>query len=196
MTTDRQRRANRANAKSSTGPRTAAGKAQAAHNALRHGLNVPIWSDPALPPLVEAIARRISGPDPDAAALPRARQVAEAQVDLDRVRDRRKTLIAGYLTDPKYQPLRVLRQQLRLMKTIDRVERTRGTPFEINEIEEMIDLEPLQGDAKLAVILEEKISELAALDRYERRALSRRKAAIRNFDAARTLAITQRPYGA
>jgi hypothetical protein len=69
LTTDRQRRANRANAKSSTGPRTAAGKAQAAHNALRHGLNVPIWSDPALLPLVEATARRIASPDPDAAAL-------------------------------------------------------------------------------------------------------------------------------
>ena len=172
------------------------GKARAAQNAKRHGLDVPIWADPALLPVAEAIACRIAGPDPDAAALARARQIAEAQVDLDRVRGRRRTLIAGFLRDPDYQPLRVLRQQLRLMKTIDRVERTRGTPFEINEIEEMIDLEPLQGDAKLAVILEEKISELAALDRYERRALSRRKAAIRNFDGARTLAITQRPYGA
>jgi hypothetical protein len=196
LTTDRQRRANRVNAKASRGPKTKAGKARAARNALRHGLNVPVWADPALSPMVEVIARRISGPDADIAALARARQLAEAQVDLDRVRDRRKTLIAGFLTDPKYQPLRVLRQQLRLMKTIDRVERTRSAPFDIDEIEEMIDLEPLEGDAKFAAVVEDKSSELAALDRYERRAWSRRKAAIRNFDAARMLAITQRPYGA
>ena len=179
MTTDRQRRANRVNAKASKGPKTKAGKARSARNALRHGLNVPVWADPALSPMVEAIAHRISGPGPDIAALARARLLAEAQVELDRVRGRRRTLIAGYLTDPKYQPLRVLRQQLRLMKTIDRVERTRGAPFEIDEIEEMIDLEPLEGDAKLAAVVEDKSSALAALDRYERRALSRRKAAIR-----------------
>ena len=57
----------------------------------------------------------------------------------------------------------------------------------------MLSQQPLEGEEKLASILEEKISEFAALDRYERRALSRRKAAIRNFDAARGLAITQRP---
>ena len=193
MTTDRQQRANRANAKSSTGPRTTAGKARAAQNALRHGLNVPIWSDPALLPVAEASARRIAGLGAEATTLEHARRIAEAQIDLDRVRSHRRSLIAGFLTDPDYQPLRVLRQQLRLMKTIDRVERTRGAPFDIDEIEEMIDLEPLEGDAKFAAVVEDKSSELAALDRYERRALSRRKAAIRNFDAARMLALTQRP---
>jgi hypothetical protein len=72
LTTDHQKRANRANAKSSTGPRTTAGKARAAQNALRHGLNVPIWADPALVPIVEVIARRIAGPKTDAAALEHA----------------------------------------------------------------------------------------------------------------------------
>jgi len=51
---------------------------------------------------------------------------------------------------------------------------------------------PPESEEKFAIILTQKISELAVLDRYERRALSRRKAAIRNFDAARTLTITQR----
>jgi hypothetical protein len=41
----------------------------------------------------------------------------------------------------------------------------------------------LAPDKKLAVTLKERISQLAAFDRYERCALSRRKFAIREFDA-------------
>jgi hypothetical protein len=40
--------ANRANARRSTGPRTAAGKARASRNAVRHGLSVSVLADPAL----------------------------------------------------------------------------------------------------------------------------------------------------
>ena len=87
MTSDRRQRANRANAKSSTGPKTAAGKARAAQNAFRHGLNVPVLSDPLLAPEIEAMARRICGPDADAETLEWARRIAEAQIDLNRVRD-------------------------------------------------------------------------------------------------------------
>jgi hypothetical protein len=128
LTTDRQQRANRANAKSSTGPKSAPGKARSAQNAMRHGLNVSVLSDPALAPLAEEMARKT-----DAEAVECARQIAEAQIDLNRVRDSRRRLIAGFLIDPKYQPLPVLRQQLRLMKMIDRVERLRSAPFKASK---------------------------------------------------------------
>jgi len=72
LTTGRQERANRANAKSSTGPKTAPGKARSAQNALRHALNVSVLSDPAFAPQVEAIARKIAGPDAGAVARGRA----------------------------------------------------------------------------------------------------------------------------
>jgi hypothetical protein len=185
LTTHRQRLANHANAKSSTGPKTARGKALSAQNALRHGLNVSVLSDPALAPLTEAMALMITGPDANAEALEQARRIAEAQVDLNRIRHSRWRLISGLLTDPHYRPLRALRQQLRLMKTIDRMERLGGAPFEIEEIEGMIYPSPLDGDEKLAAIVEDRASELAAFERYERRALSRRKSAIRSFDARR-----------
>jgi hypothetical protein len=154
LTTFRQRRANRANAKSSTGPKTAPRKARSAQNALRHGLNVSTLSDPALAPLAEAMARRIAGPNANADALECARRVAEAQVDLNRVRGSRRRLITGLLTDPKYQPLQVLREQLQLVKTIDRMERLGGAPFGIEEINAMTYPTPLEGDEKLAAIIE------------------------------------------
>jgi len=41
-----------------------------------------------------------------------------------------------------------------------------------------------EGPFKLAMILSDKARQLLAMDRYERRALSRRKFAIRDYDKA------------
>ena len=134
------------------------------------------------------MACKISGPDADAELLEWARRIAEAQVDLNRVRNSRRRLITRFLVDPSFQPRQVDRQRMRLLNWVLDGRRPPTAPIVVDEIKEMICPKPPEGEEKLAVILEEKLSELAALDRYERRALSRRKAAIRNFDAAQASA--------
>ncbi len=51
---------NRLNARASTGPKTARGKARVGRNALRHGLSLPVLSDPAVAPEVAELARTIA----------------------------------------------------------------------------------------------------------------------------------------
>ena len=79
MTSPRGIRANRANARLSSGPKSLAGKTRSARNAFRHGFNVPVALVPDLAGNVEALARRISGDGRDAKIMEAARRVAEAR---------------------------------------------------------------------------------------------------------------------
>ena len=77
MISVRKIEANRANAKASTGPRTARGKHRVAQNARRHGLSLPIVSIPALSQQAESLARDFAGESADQELLDLARRVAE-----------------------------------------------------------------------------------------------------------------------
>ena len=108
MTSDRKIKANRANAQASTGPKTADGRARAARNSLRHALSLPVCSNPALSEEVEALAREIAGPDGNAETQGSALRVAEAQIDLRRVRYARHKLLSDALANPDYDNIRGL----------------------------------------------------------------------------------------
>jgi hypothetical protein len=100
VTSERKIRANRANARASTGPQTIRGRARAARNALRHALSLPVCSIPALSGEVETLAREIAGPDANAETQELARRVAEAQIDLRRVRYARHKIAVGRISQP------------------------------------------------------------------------------------------------
>ena len=95
-------KANRANARASTGPKTAQGRAHSARNARRHGLSLPVLSNPALSEEVEPLARDIAGAGATPEILELARRIAESQIDLRRVRSARHELLSSALCDPDY----------------------------------------------------------------------------------------------
>jgi hypothetical protein len=183
VTSERKTRTNRANARASTGPKTTHGRSHAARNALRHALSLPVYSDPVLSAEVEALTRKIAGTGANAEQQQRARHIAEAQIDLRRVRYARHQLLSQALSDRDYESDGMLRKKAALaIRCLRRIGPSAPMP---DNVMEFLNSKP-EGPYKFAAILADKTRQLLALDRYERRALSRRKFAIRAFDAARS----------
>ena len=184
MTSERKIRANRANARASTGPKTARDRSRAVRNALRHALSLTVYSDPALSEEVEALAREIVGADANSEIQEIARRIAEAQIDLHRARRARHQLLSEALDDPNYESAIMQRKKL---AAVIRCARSFGplTPVP-DDVVAFLNSKP-EGPHKFAAILADKTRQLRALDRYERRALSRRNRAIQALDAARVL---------
>jgi hypothetical protein len=86
VATDRQIAANRANAKRSTGPKTAAGKQRSSRNAFRHGLSGPLPPDPTTSAKVDSIAGLLGGVQTHEDRPEPAADFARAQVELLRIR--------------------------------------------------------------------------------------------------------------
>jgi hypothetical protein len=176
MASERQIATNRRNARKSTGPRSGAGRKRASRNAYRHGLTLSITSTAAFAKQLDKLARKIAGNSDDAIMLERAREIAQAELELARVRRAKVALIErasafGELDPP--QAFSSVTPIIRLLNAIDRG-RVPSFPEPVDSSATM----PSQEPDRSAEAVRRVLPELRKLDRYERRAAAQRERAV------------------
>ena len=230
MTSARKVAANRRNSCKSCGPRTAAGKAIASRNALRHGLSADSHRQPAPSAEIEQLASAICGQDGNGALLEQARVIAANEFAfrainaqkiavVERLRDQTAIALAKGdnsldLATGRFMQAWLAHREIEALvpkvreKYKDKILRLAKGSEKIAEELEIgmvpISLKVLLSEEEVSVeahqhaidvarklinaqerdeyeALEEAAADLVRLDRYERRAWSRQKRAIRSF---------------
>jgi hypothetical protein len=104
MTTDRKIESNRKNAQKSTGPRSEDGRRRSRANALRHGLAIAIGSEPSLSSEIETLAVTLELARGNQTVGDFARQFAESEIDLLRIRKIRASQFKAIVGHPDVAP--------------------------------------------------------------------------------------------
>ena len=194
MSSNAQIAANRRNARRSTGPRTADGKARVAPNAVRHGLTSRIITGTPAAGRVAQLVKLFAGEAaPGTPIHTAARAAAEAQYIVEQVCLQRRMLFDR--TPPKLRPYR----PPSLMKAVDNLKRLTLSAgdellgpmkqFNLTSIARIEASEPTwQPETDLdreALVFQEIAPTLERLARYESRAISRRNRALREIERLR-----------
>jgi hypothetical protein len=172
MSSEKQIAANRRNARKSRGPKTPAGKAVASRNALRHGLASISCRNPAFAPRIEGIARAICPDTSNPSLFEQALIIGETTCVLGCVCAERIARMERLLDGTPSPPP---------MPTAPEKDRAkRDTKREPSSTRPRVEVEPMH----LAMPLHRGTAGVAGIDplqRYERRALSRRNRAVQRF---------------
>src|SRR5262249_34770348 len=159
-------------------PHSGAGKKRASRNAYRHGLTLSITSTAAYAKQLAKLAREIAGDSKDAIVLERARTIAQAELDLARVRRAKVALIErasafGELDPP--QAFSTVTEIRRFFNALDRGRLIVPKPSDSSAAM------PSQEPDRSAEAVRRVLPELRKLDRYERRAAAQRERAVLNL---------------
>jgi hypothetical protein len=178
MASERQIAANRRNARKSTGPRSGAGRKRATRNAYRHGLTLNITSTAAVAKQLDKLARKIAGNTDDAITLERAREIAQAELELARVRRAKVALIERARAFGELDPPQAFSTVTEIKRFFNALDRGRLiVPKPIDSSATM----PSQEPDRSAEAIRRVLPELRKLERYERRAAARRDRAVLNL---------------
>jgi hypothetical protein len=177
MASERHIAANRRNARKSTGPRSGAGRKRASHNAYRHGLTLSITSTAAYAKQLDTLVRKIAGNTDDAIVLELARAIAQAELDLARVRRAKVAMIERASAFGEFDPPQLtVTQIIRILRAFDR-----GGRLIVPKPIEALATMPSQEPDRSAEAVRRVLPELRNLDRYERRAAAQREKAVRSL---------------
>src|SRR5215831_5262897 len=177
MASEGQIAANRRNARKSTGPRSGAGKKRASSNAYRHGLTLSITSSVAYAKQLDKLVREIAGDTEDPILLDRARAIAQAELELARVRRAKLALIERACAFGELDPTRSMSSVTRIIQANAFYPGRVSLPKPSDASATM----PSQEPERSAEAIRRVLPELRTLNRYERLAAARRDRAVLNL---------------
>jgi hypothetical protein len=208
MISSKRLAANRINGRKSRGPRTPEGKAAASRNSLRHGITTITYRNPAFASEIEERARALCEGDTNPHLFRHALIIAECDLvrhlircesvsAIERCRDRNAIALArgdnslalakarSRKTDLAIAELKRLGVGIDVLGVVipeHRMEEMEGD----EERRQYEPLEPPTPDRDEVEAFCEAIPDLKKLERYERRAWSRQKRAVRDFYGMRS----------
>ena len=160
-----------------TGPKTTEGKRASSLNAMRHGLNLPIDKDLAYGAKVARLAQFLAGPYAGQTELAWAHRAALAHMEVLRAREAIRQVFERPMRSKRRTKQSVVFAKLRRQYYAEQ-----DASISVEHEESLTDIVYGVSSVDPMDHLRDRLVEMEKLDRYQMRALSRRKFALREFE--------------